>query len=116
MVLDAVNKIYLVELEDDDFGFAEVSALDMLEHLEDWYTTVSLKDLEENRESLKAVWNLDRPIKELWLQMRNAQNLAAAGNKAISDRTAMELVIKSFRKSGIMDNAVNKWEDQDKAA
>ena len=115
MVLDAVEKIYLVELEDDNFGFAEVSALDMLEHLEDRYTTISRDDLEENRESLKTAWNPDRPIEELWLHMRNAQALAALGNKAINDRTAMELVIESFRKSGIMDAAVDKWEDKDDA-
>ena len=35
MVLDAVEKIYLIELEDNDFGFAEVLALNMLEHLKD---------------------------------------------------------------------------------
>ena len=116
MVFDTVDKIYLVELEENDLGFADVSALDMLEHLEDCYTTVSRDNLKENCELLKDAWFPNRPIEELWLQMRNAQNLAAAGNKAISDRTAMELVIKSFRKSGIMDNAVNKWEDQDKAA
>ena len=96
MVLDAINKIYLAELEDKDFGFAEVSALDMLEHLKDCYTTVSRDNLEQNRESLKAAWNQDCPIEELWLQMRNAQTLAAAGNEAILDQTAMELVIKSF--------------------
>ena len=111
MVLNAINKVYLVELEDNNFGFAEISALDMLEHLEDRYTTVSRNDLKENCEDLKAAWNPDCPIKILWLQMQNAQALAAAGNKAISDRTAMELVIESFQKSEIMDNAVNKWED-----
>lgn len=48
MVLKAVKKIYLVELEDKDFGFADVSVLDMLDHLVDWYTTVTREDLEQN--------------------------------------------------------------------
>ena len=69
MILDAVDKIYFVKLEDDNFGFSEVSALDMLEHLEDLYTTVLQDNLEDNREALKIAWNPDCPIEELWLKI-----------------------------------------------
>ena len=64
---------------------------------------------------MKTAWNPDRPIEELWLQIQNAQALTMAGNEAISNQIAMELVIELFCKSGIMDNAVDKWEDKDKA-
>ena len=57
MVLNAVDKIYLVKLEDDDFGYAEVSALDMLKHLKDHYTNVSQDNLKDNQEALKTAWN-----------------------------------------------------------
>ena len=96
MILKAVEKINLVELEDKDFGFAEVSIIDMLNHLVDWYTTVTREELKQNQEMLKCAWNPDCPIEELWLQICNAKALASARNEAISNWTAMELVIKLF--------------------
>jgi hypothetical protein len=103
---------YLQILEDDDdFGFADVSPLAMLQHLQATYGQVRPDDLENNRTLLSAVWNHDDPIEEIWMRIRACQAFAAT-IEPISNNAAVRLTLTVFEKTGVFASAVDKWRDK----
>jgi hypothetical protein len=62
------------------FGFAKVTTLDLLEHLEETYGTVIPDDLDKNLANLCKVWTSYQPIEDLFLQLHIAQDFAANTN------------------------------------
>jgi hypothetical protein len=110
-ILQAVPHRCLQILEDDDFGFADVSPLAMLQHLQATYGQVRPDDLENNRTLLSAVWNPDDPIKEIWIRIRACQAFAAT-IEPISNNAAVRLTLTVFEKTGVFASAVDKWRDK----
>lgn len=64
-IIEAVDRLYLAALEDEDFGFADVTVTAMLTHLQTTYGPLTRVELEENRSSIATAWNLDDPIEHL---------------------------------------------------
>ena len=112
MLIDAVDTTYIQELDDPDYGFAEVTIQDFLEHLEDRYGKIDHKDLENNREKLKTAWNPDKPIETLWADVNAIRQFAVAGDAEINDATTISLLLMMFDKSGLMGTACDKWRDK----
>jgi hypothetical protein len=113
LVLTAVNPLYYQALEDDDFGYADVTIPAIITHLTTTYGTVNATDLVNNRNSLADAWNPDEPFKNLWKRIRNIRQVATAGSEPISDEATVELTITSLRKAGVYDHAITTWEDKD---
>jgi hypothetical protein len=111
-ILIAVESRYLQILEDLEFGFADVSPLEMLNHLKDTYGQVSADDIENNRNLLSADWNPDDPIENVWLRIRECQTFAR-GIEPITDGTAVRLTLTVFETTGVFANAVEKWREKD---
>jgi hypothetical protein len=61
-ILTAIEATYLRELEDADFGFADVTPQEMLQHLQTSYAVLTPEALEANRTSLSDPWNPDEPL------------------------------------------------------
>lgn len=116
MIIDAVDPIYLSALEDADLGLAEVTPMDMLEHLEDAYTEYTQEDIENNRESLKLAWNPDTPIETLWLRIKKAKEYATRAGAKLSDTTVMHLTVSMFEREKMFPEYVRQWHDTDAAA
>lgn len=58
-ILTAVEEPYYDALMDPVYGYADVTPRELLNHLMDTYGKKSPKDLERNREMVKAPWNPD---------------------------------------------------------
>jgi hypothetical protein len=111
-LLKAVEYRYLQFLEDPDFGFADVSPRDMLQHLRATYGQVTPDDMEQNRSLLSAEWNPDDPIEDIWLRLRDCQGYATAADEPITNSTAIRLTLAVFEKIGVFASAVDKWRDK----
>ncbi len=66
MILAAVDQLFLASLDDDTFGFAQVSITDMLTHLQTTRGTITYADLEANCTSIATLWSPADPIVLLW--------------------------------------------------
>jgi len=65
-LLTAIDCLYLAALDDDIFGFADISVTTMLLHLHTTYGIITRPELESNRASIATLWTPNKPIKSLW--------------------------------------------------
>jgi hypothetical protein len=85
MLLTAVNPLYYQSLEDDDFGYADVTIPALIVHLATTYGTINATDLVTNRNSLADTWTPNEPFENLWKRIHRIQQITTAGAEAISD-------------------------------
>jgi hypothetical protein len=112
-ILTAVSPIYYQDLEDDDFGYADVTVPTILTHLTTTYGQLTAADLENNRSKLTEQWNPDEPIEDLWKRIRVIRSVATAGGTAITDGATIELTLDALQKAGVYDHAITTWYDKD---
>jgi hypothetical protein len=108
-ILQAVPAIYLKGLASRRLGFVGVTAKSMLAYLDLYYGAITCDDLEDNLARAKAPWNPNHPIEEVFEQILNALDFAAAGLDPITPAAAVRIAIKIFEDSGVMDDAVKDW-------
>jgi hypothetical protein len=111
-VLNAVDNIYLQDLEDDVFGYADVTIIEILQHLRTTYGTLTANDLETNRNKLTEPWNPDEPFENIWKRIKIIRAVAIAGNEPLSDSVTIELTLVSLDKAGVYDHAITTWHDK----
>jgi hypothetical protein len=114
-ILTAVNAIYYQDLEDDEFGYADVTIPNIITHLTATYGQLTAADLESNRAKLTEQWNPDDPIEDLWKRIRVIRSVATAGDNAINDGATIELTLEALQKAGVYDHAITTWYDKDTA-
>lgn len=112
-IMTAVQPIYYQDLENDDFGYADVQIPDLLAHISTTYGQLTAADLETNRSKLTEQWNPDDPIENLWKRIRVIRSVATAGGSAITDGSTIELTLESLQKAGVYDHAITTWYDKD---
>jgi uncharacterized phage-associated protein len=108
-ILAAVDNTYLRELENVDFGFADVTPQAMLAHLKTTYGTLTPEALESNRTELSTPWNPDDPLENLWKRIVEIQRVATAGAAPITDVSAITLTLAMFEKSGLLSTTTQAW-------
>jgi hypothetical protein len=111
-LLAAVPPMYLRTLEDPDLGFADVTSITMLTHLQDTYGQISREEIDANRNKLTADWNADDPIEDLWSRNVEVQRLASVANEAIPDTAVIRLTLSVFERTGVFTTACEKWRDK----
>jgi uncharacterized phage-associated protein len=113
-ILRAVDITWLRELENADFGFADVTHVMIIEHLEDNYAVLTPEALEANRTSLSDAWNSDQPIENLLIKIFEIQRIATAGTNAnISDVVAaITLMLAMFKQSRLLAITTQQWRER----
>ena len=111
-MLAAIDSEYLNALEDETLGFANVTAREIYAHLMDTYGVVKAKDIEANRARLSEPWTPDHTIESLWKRVKDCQDFATGAGEAIDDGVVIRLIKEVLRKSGVFENAIDKWDDK----
>jgi len=106
-ILLAIDCLYLVALEHDDFGFAEVTLVAMLAHLQTTYGWLTRAALKTNRASIATIWTPDDLIETLWEKLHEIQCVAAAGGKLFADISIVELAFVMFKDTRVFTTACN---------
>lgn len=107
-ILTAVPSTYTNSLKDDIVGFAEVTPLQILEHLDAAFGKITPNDLEENTARLHREWNPVNSIETLFEQVRLARKFAEAVDP-ISEKTAIRAMISNLEKTGVFTDALRDW-------
>jgi hypothetical protein len=113
LLLAAVQEDFYNLLNDARFGYALVTPLAILEHLDLHYGNITPKDLEQNREALRAPWNPDDDIATLWTRVKECQDFARNTTEPISAGTAMLLLLDALTTSGVMNQYISEWKRKD---
>jgi hypothetical protein len=108
MIIAAVPKTFIQVLENQLFGFSQVSALQILTHLDTTYGRVTNQDLAHNLEQMNKQWDPSAPLEDLWTQIQVARNYAATTSE-ITDTNALLSAEKNLLNSGVFTTAFDQW-------
>ena len=108
MILTAVPKTFIHVLEDQLYGFSQVSTLQILTHLNTTYGKVTNQDLANNLEQMNRQWDPSALLEDLWTQIQVARNYAAT-TSAITDTNAVLAAEKNLLNSGVFNDAFDHW-------
>ncbi|CAB9517303.1 hypothetical protein SEMRO_847_G210280.1 [Seminavis robusta] len=103
-LLEAVPDTFTKILKHEMYGYAQVTVLAILTHLDTTYGTVHADDLEDNWDQMHAAWSPTQPIEDLYNQIKDAQKFAR-DHDAITDKMAVRAAIKNLTKSGVFMDA-----------
>ena len=107
-LLEAVPNTYTALLSDRRFFYANVTVLQLLQHLDTTYGIVTADDLDENMNRLKAEWHPPVPLEELWKQVLDCKAFAA-DHDPFTDATAVRAVIANLTNAGVFTEALREW-------
>jgi hypothetical protein len=108
-MLLAVPPTYREILADTTHGYAMVTPMALLEHLLATYGTIRVLDVGLNLVQLEHPWDPETPIASVFVNARRCRQFAQEAEDPISDKTYMRLITSVFRKSGVLDEAVQEW-------
>ena len=111
-ILIAVDSTYYDVLEDNTFGYADVTIIALLAHLQGNYATLSPDDLELNRMRLSETWNPEEPLENLWIKVKHLRAVALAGGKPFLDSTVVRLLLSALEKTGVYTHSIRTWRDK----
>jgi hypothetical protein len=111
-MLEAIVPTYYGVLADNIFGYADVTIVQLLEHITAEYGTLTPIDLELNRNLLKEAWNPDDDFANLWTHIKTIRKIALDGGDAILDTTTVELTLVALRQAGVYSHAIQTWDDK----
>jgi len=78
-ILEAFDRLYLAALDDDTFGFSEVTIAVMITNLHTTYGPITCQELKTNCASIPTMWTPDDPIETLWECLHKVQCISIAG-------------------------------------
>jgi hypothetical protein len=110
LILTAVPKAYLAALSHPDFGYANVSPQQMLAHLMATCGLITPTELRDNLQRLKAPWDPDQPIEDVFNKGLACRRFADEGGDPISDAAYVRILVDIFDMSGVLTKAVDDWE------
>jgi hypothetical protein len=114
MILEAVPHTFIQILESQQFGFAQISARALVAHLDATYGEVTHEDLMKNLDQMNKPWDVSTPMENLWTQIQQARNYAAADN-AITETTALLSATQILTATGLFTQAFEQWRGKAKA-
>ena len=106
--MQAIDETYYKILEDAEEGYADIHLIDLLDHIDDTYGTITPDDLAKNEQAMDAPWSPEQPLEDLFNQVRKAQDFARP-HDPISDLKAIRSVTNNLEQSGVFADALKKW-------
>ena len=98
-VLSAIDATFYNVLEDETFGYADVTIIQLLNHLQTSYALLTDDDLEQNRQRLAEPWTPDEPFENLWVKIKHLRSIATAGGEPLTERYRYEIDPRCTRTS-----------------
>jgi hypothetical protein len=115
MMLLAIPKVYTGALAHPQLGYANATPKAILTHILSKYGEITERDLVDNTNLLKAPWDPDTPIENVFDNGNFCRDFATEGEDPISDATYTRILVEIFDKSGVLEKAVEDWEKKSKA-
>jgi hypothetical protein len=109
MLIAAVPSVYIDALCDPDYGYSQVTTLDMLTHLKSTYGQISITERDQNQTRMTTPWHPPTPIEALFTQLQAGVRFAAAGGEPISDTQVARMGYTIILNTGLFTEACREW-------
>ena len=110
-ILSAFDDEYLEDLKDPDTGYANITPLQMLEHLYGDYGELTQQDISENRNSIKTDYDPTTTMVSYFHNIREIRNIATRAGNPISDSDLLAELYLVMDRAGIFVKAIDDWDD-----
>lgn len=99
---------FIEDLRHPTLGFANVTVLAILDHLDTTYGAITPDDLENNMALLHKEWNPTQSLETLFTQIRLCR-LFAQDVEPISETFAVRAATMNLEKTGLFTDALREW-------
>jgi hypothetical protein len=114
-LIAATHYSYISALAHPDIGFANVTALQIMQHLYDNYGVISIAQRQSNITRMNNVWQPPAPIETLFDQLQRGVAFAAATGEPIADATVARIGYNQILRTGLFAEACRDWRLRDEA-
>jgi hypothetical protein len=80
-IISVFEPIYLDILNDKMVGYANISAINMLDHLFETYGNITAVNLEINFEHMRRAWDPQQPVESIFKQIQDCAEYSEAGGR-----------------------------------
>jgi hypothetical protein len=104
--------MFLDVLNDNMFGFANISARDMLDHLFSTYGNITAVDLEINFEQMCRAWDSQKPVEVLFKHIQDCEDYYEAGGVLIGHPHQINVGYAKIFATGHFMSACRRWNEK----
>lgn len=108
LLIEAVPDTFLKAKRDHLFGYANVTVLQLLTHLDLTYGTITATDLDLNEANMEKEWSPTQPLEDLWNQIELCQAFAK-DHDPISEKAAIRSACANLTKTGVFAEGLKEW-------
>jgi hypothetical protein len=108
LLLQAVPAIYTQKLRDPLLGYANITTLSILEHLDNTYGKIDEDDLDRNLIEMNKPWQVSSPIESLFQQLYTCREFAASTDP-ISEATTVRSGLQNLENTKAFTEAIREW-------
>lgn len=108
-LIAATPAFYTEALNNADYGFTNVTCLQMLTHLKTEYGKISIAERDANQARMSAPWHPPTPIESLFKQLTEGMRLAAAGDEPLVDSQVARIGYNIMQRTGVFNEACRDW-------
>lgn len=100
---------YIEALSDPELGFAQVTTLALLTHLQATYGTITSADRDTYQIAMRAPWAPPTPIEVLFKQLEEGKRMAALALEPVADSQLVRLGQTLILKTGLFPDGCREW-------
>eukprot|EP00957_Ditylum_brightwellii_P007470 565167-Ditylum_brightwellii.AAC.1 len=97
---EAVDDVYIRELQNKYTGYLGVSICDLINHLLDWYSKITTADIASNNEQFLEGMDMDQPINVYFTKIDDSVQYAADGKTPYTAQLIVTAAENAVRKTG----------------
>ena len=109
-LLAAVDNQYVCSLAHRQYGYANVTARQIIEHLDNVYGALDSDALAENRKMLTEPWEPTESMEPFWNRISSIQAVAEAGGVPITDADVLVAARSVLQNSGVFKLDLREWD------
>lgn len=114
-LIAAVEPKYIESLAHPMYGFANLSARDIIAHLNTKYIKLTPDIMRKNLEGLSAPFEAGDTLDPLWMRASTAIVVATEGNDPITNATLIRTFQKVLKDTGVFEQDLRDWENKAEA-
>jgi hypothetical protein len=111
-IISVFEPMYLDILNNNMFGYANISARDMLDHLFETYGNITAGDLDINFEHMRRAWDPQHPVESLFKQIQYCADYSEAGGVLIGHPQQINIGDAKIFATGHFMSACRRWNEK----
>jgi hypothetical protein len=114
-IISVFEPMYLDILSYNMVGYANISAIGMLDNLFETYGNITAVDLEINFEHMRRAWDPQQPVETLFKQIQDCADYSEAGGVLIGHPQQINVWYAKIFATGHFMSACRRWNEKSSA-